>query len=588
MGLITIPATASVDVTQMTQVGGGYDSSQPNGVVATLTLPTSASASTTSGTAGITSTENTGIIYRVATATTTKPSGTQIKAGQDNTGASVPKANDTSPIVGINTQVVSGLTEGNTYYFHTVQETVGGFSTVETSPSFVPVTSSDILMRSLNFDSGVNGALPNGSDAFNEPFFWSEYDNTRAVSGNQSCKFVCFIGAEGFGRWGAVENLTGSVTTTNYQVNNAAGYSIGATVIAIDSGVGAIDTSTWVSFSSSPDVYNVSIAIVDGATSITLASGLTTAISDNDVMTITNSYMKYGETLITEYSVFMPNGFNISTAPGFIKTLRYTVIGSINGNVEYAENPAGGFNIFSEVGGEPSVNSAAGVRTNGVFQKMRFEAYFHNTQGTMRLYADDVLIAESTGINTMNATGDLVRQILWGTNWNDGAPLTLINLAGGVPAKDDIISSNNAVGTAGQNFASIYTDNNPMWNLHKSQEILTLTHDGAGTATGTTSQPIDIGSGESGEVLGADQAEYNENNRVTITVINSTTFTYPIAGTPVSPATGTYMSLNNRQSADLGLRAGDQVTNGTWTADVAKSSEDYWIDDITFKRRVGV
>lgn len=57
------------------------------------------------------------------------------------------------------------------------------------------------------------------------------------------------------------------------------------------------------------------------------------------------------------------------------------------------------------------------------------------------------------------------------------------------------------------------------------------------TATVTTPTPHNLQSGDSITVSGASQTEYNVT--ATITVTGTNTFTYTVAGTPVSPATGT-------------------------------------------------
>ena len=79
-----------------------------------------------------------------------------------------------------------------------------------------------------------------------------------------------------------------------------------------------------------------------------------------------------------------------------------------------------------------------------------------------------------------------------------------------------------------------------------SFNVASITSDGLGTATAvlSTGQANKIGNGivnTNVQILGADQPEYNVFK--TITVIDSDpasfTFTYPISGTPVTPATGT-------------------------------------------------
>jgi hypothetical protein len=79
---------------------------------------------------------------------------------------------------------------------------------------------------------------------------------------------------------------------------------------------------------------------------------------------------------------------------------------------------------------------------------------------------------------------------------------------------------------------------------------VTLTSSGT-TATGTVSGGHNLTTGTSVAIAGASQANYN--GTFTVTVTNSTVFTYTMAGTAVSPATGTitetpsYLTLTEAQ-----------------------------------------
>lgn len=58
-----------------------------------------------------------------------------------------------------------------------------------------------------------------------------------------------------------------------------------------------------------------------------------------------------------------------------------------------------------------------------------------------------------------------------------------------------------------------------------------------GTATATTAAPHGYATGDFVTIAGADQAAYN--GEVQVTVTGASTFTYPVAGGPATPATGT-------------------------------------------------
>ena len=74
----------------------------------------------------------------------------------------------------------------------------------------------------------------------------------------------------------------------------------------------------------------------------------------------------------------------------------------------------------------------------------------------------------------------------------------------------------------------------------ESISITSITRSGS-TATVVTAENHHLDSGQSVTVSGADQADYNI--QPVVTVIDKTTFTYTVAGTPTSPATGTIVAV---------------------------------------------
>lgn len=78
-------------------------------------------------------------------------------------------------------------------------------------------------------------------------------------------------------------------TGASYQTNNASGYNIGDTVIALDTGSGTVLKGDVVTFAGDSNQYVVASALSGG--NITLAKpGLKAALADNVAMTVTNSY----------------------------------------------------------------------------------------------------------------------------------------------------------------------------------------------------------------------------------------------------------------------------------------------------------
>lgn len=80
-------------------------------------------------------------------------------------------------------------------------------------------------------------------------------------------------------------SVLGDTTTGLAEVNNAAGYPIGTTVLTVDgAAMGELIAGQWIAINGRP--YRVSAVNADPATSITLEYGLTAAVADNDDITI--------------------------------------------------------------------------------------------------------------------------------------------------------------------------------------------------------------------------------------------------------------------------------------------------------------
>ena len=125
-------------------------------------------------------------------------------------------------------------------------------------------------------------------------------------------------------------DITNEVTITKgtgagYLVNNVAGYAIGATTIAADTGTGTIIVGDLVQFGGDDtNIYTVTSALSGG--SFQIANGLLQTLVDNTTITIYSSYTAGGATItsptLTESAglvtfdgndvqwVQHPNGFN--------------------------------------------------------------------------------------------------------------------------------------------------------------------------------------------------------------------------------------------------------------------------------------
>jgi len=77
-------------------------------------------------------------------------------------------------------------------------------------------------------------------------------------------------------------------TGASYLVNNGAGYAVGATSIAVDTGSGTVLAGDIVTFAGDTNQYVVATAL-SGGTLILAAPGLRKALADNAAMTVVNS-----------------------------------------------------------------------------------------------------------------------------------------------------------------------------------------------------------------------------------------------------------------------------------------------------------
>ena len=137
----------------------------------------------------------------------------------------------------------------------------------------------------MTFEDGIPGNLADGDDSFNEPFSLTKYSTELFSVGNQSAKFECPIGGEGFGIWGAINNFSDS-TGSGYLVNNAGGYSAGASVIELDTGTGTIDSNSVVKFTGDSTLYPNASTM--SGTSVTLSKNLTQSLPDDTSLAVVN------------------------------------------------------------------------------------------------------------------------------------------------------------------------------------------------------------------------------------------------------------------------------------------------------------
>lgn len=114
---ITMPSGSAIQIPAepiYAQAVSEYDVTAP-----TLTSPSFTGTAQTTGTATVTTNEANGTLYCVVTTGSTSPTGAQVRAGQDSTGAAAAYASSQAiTTTGAKNFSATGLTAGTTYYAH--------------------------------------------------------------------------------------------------------------------------------------------------------------------------------------------------------------------------------------------------------------------------------------------------------------------------------------------------------------------------------------------------------------------------------------------------------------------------------------
>ena len=115
--------------------------------------------------------------------------------------------------------------------------------------------------------------------------------NANASLGNDVSRQGILIDVNGFqhresAQLGTVTKGTG----TSYQSNNASGYAIGATDIALDTGSGTIVEGDVITFTGDTNKYVVTAGIASAGTITIAAPGLRAALADNVACTVGNNF----------------------------------------------------------------------------------------------------------------------------------------------------------------------------------------------------------------------------------------------------------------------------------------------------------
>lgn len=142
-------------------LGDSSDTTPP-----TLTSTTSAATGSTTGTGGVTTNEANGTLYAVCTTSATAPTGAQVRAGQDHTGASAPggSGNQAVTSTGAKTFNATSLTPSTTYWFHFQhRDAAGNDSSVVSSASFTTSAAGDTTPPTLSSPTGAQTGSTTGT-----------------------------------------------------------------------------------------------------------------------------------------------------------------------------------------------------------------------------------------------------------------------------------------------------------------------------------------------------------------------------------------------------------------------------------------
>lgn len=131
----------------------------------TLSSPTSSATGSTTGSGGITTNEGNGTLYAVCTTSATAPTGAQVRAGQNHTGAAAPySSNQAVSSAGAKTFNATGLSASTTYYWHFQHRDASlNDSTVASSASFTTSAGGDVTPPTLSSPTGTQTGSTTGT-----------------------------------------------------------------------------------------------------------------------------------------------------------------------------------------------------------------------------------------------------------------------------------------------------------------------------------------------------------------------------------------------------------------------------------------
>lgn len=143
--------------------GDGFTTPSSDTTAPTLSAAAATNVASTTATVGCTTNEGNGTVYWVVTTSSTKPTATQVKAGQDHTGSSVATGKKGSwaaptPSGGARTGSATGLSASTNYWGHFAHEDAVGNKSTVISASFT--TQAAVTPGSQTFNSSGSFTVP--------------------------------------------------------------------------------------------------------------------------------------------------------------------------------------------------------------------------------------------------------------------------------------------------------------------------------------------------------------------------------------------------------------------------------------------
>lgn len=135
--------------------------------------------------------------------------------------------------------------------------------------------------------------------------------------------------------------------------------------------------------------------------------------------------------------------------------------------------------------------------------------------------------------------------------------------------------------------ANLWTIREPLLRMRLAQAALAVTSisRSVDTATVTISSDTTLVSGDTVTISGAGQADYNGDH--VITVVDATHFTFPVSGSPVTPATGTMTYAVKAVDAEIASRYAVKLVHWIGYRALANRDKEEKYDPEGAKRHLG-